>query len=333
MTKNSHRPSATGSLFSRCCHILLLTAALASTPLSAAEALCRRPVADAIPLLESMEASWDRVSDYTAQLLKTERFVDGTTIAERGSITFRKPNQLHFRLLEGTNAGAELIFPKPGTDNVVLARPGGISGALAGFLIKVPGIGSLIPYEFALDDARLMAGQHHPPPASTIANMLRLIAVNLRAAAMRQEGAMCFHPGEAVDGNPAIKIEVRLPADVGIWHTVADGESVKTISSDYGQDPYSVFYNNPLIHAKDALSAGDRLFVPRYYAPRALLWVSEEFNLPVKLHIFDVENRLYEAYTNAELRVDVGLGDEHFDPALHGFPEAPASSRAPSDDR
>ena len=327
MTKDRYRWFAAVSIFSGRCLALLVAGAMASPALVTAQALCTRPVRDAIPLLESMEASWESVSDYTAQLLKSERFVDGTITTERASVTFRKPNQLHFRVLEGAHAGAELLFPKPGTDDVILARPGGVSGTLAGFLIKVPGIGSLVPYEFALDDDRLMAGQHHPVTASTIAGMLHLVAANLRVAAMREEGAVCFHPSEPIEGSRAIKLEVLLPSDAGIWHTVSKGETVQSISSDYGQDPHVVFYNNASIHAKDALSAGDQLFVPRYYAPRALLWVSEAIKLPVKLQIFDVENRLYEDYTNAELRLDVGLGDEHFDPVLHGFPAAAASDR------
>ncbi len=96
---------------------IVLTVVMASPALSAAQSLCTRSVSDALPLLESMETSWDEVSDYTSHLLKTERFVDGTTITERASITFRKPNQLHLRLLQGTNAGAVLLYPKAGTDD------------------------------------------------------------------------------------------------------------------------------------------------------------------------------------------------------------------------
>ena len=117
-----------------------------------------------------------------------------------------------------------------------------------------------------------------------------------------------------------------LPPDVGTWHRVVDGETLKTISEDYGQDRYVILYNNPSMHSKESLSAGDRIFVPRYYAPRTLLWVSDASDLPVKLQMSDVEKRLYEAYTNLELRIDVGLDDKLFDPVQHGFPAA-----APSD--
>ena len=146
-------------------HLLFMLIGVVAAPLaSATEAVCARPVLDAMPLLEKMERAWNEVSDYSAQLRKTERFIDGTITEERGLIKFRKPDQLYLHVLEGTNAGAELLFPKPGTDSVILGRPGGVSGAVAGFLFKMPAIGNLIPYEFALDDGRMMEGQHHPLP-------------------------------------------------------------------------------------------------------------------------------------------------------------------------
>ena len=298
----------------------LVAGAIAAPIVSAADADCTRPVADALPLLEKMERSWNEVSDYTSILLKTERFIDGTITEERGLIKFRKPDQLYMRVLEGANAGAELLYPKPGTDNVILGRPGGVSGAVAGFLIKVPAIGSLIPYEFGLDDARLLEGQHHPLPDSSLAGMMRLISVNLRTASRYLEGSMCLHVGELVDGQRTTRIEALFPPDVGIWHTVAEGETLSTIGRDYGQDRYVILYNIPSTDPAQALAAGDRIFVPRYYAPRALVWVSESLGLPLKLQMFDAEDRLYEAYSNVELRVDVGLSDEDFDPARYGFP-------------
>lgn len=302
------------------CTLLLAIGALSAPLALAAESICNRPVLDAIPLLEEMERSWNAVSDYTAVLVKTERFVDGAVTEERGTIKFRKPHQLHLRFEEGANAGAELLFPKPGTDNLVLGRPGGVPGAVAEFLIGVPAIGRLIPYEFDLEDRRLIGGQHHPLPDSSIAGMMRLISTNVRTAARHLEGSMCFHSDEIVDGVIATKLEVRLPSEVGRWHTVVDGETLWTIAEDYKQDRYVIRYNNSSIDPDKPLRAGERVFVPRYYAPRALIWVSKSLHLPVRMQIFDTEMRLYEHYANVDLRVDVGLTDEDFDPVLHGFP-------------
>ena len=297
---------------------------------AAAETNCARPVAEAMPLLEEMEHAWEQVGDYTSTLLKTERFIDGTITDERGVIKFRKPDQLYLHVLEGANAGAELLYPKPGTDSVILGRPGGVTGAVAGFLVKVPAIGKLVPYEFNLDDGRLMDGQHHPLPDSTIAGMMRLISVNLRTATRHTEGSVCFHRGELVDGQPAAKIEVRFPSDVGTWHTTREGETLWTIGADYGQDRYVILYNNPTMDAENALAPGQRIFVPRYYAPKAVVWISRSLNLPLKLQMFDSKNRVYETYSNLDLRVDVGLTSEDFDPVRHGFPVETTSDGKPT---
>lgn len=281
-------------------------------------------------MVEKMEQSWSEVTDYTSILIKTERFVDGSITEERGRIRFRKPNQLYLNVLEGANKGAELLFPKPGTETVVLGRPGGVSGAVAGFLVNMPAIGNLIPHEFDLDDGRLRDGQHHPLPDSTLAGMTRLVSSNLRKAARHLEGSMCFHGTEIVDGQPATKIEARFPAEVGFWHTVAEGETLWTLGEDYKQDRYVIRYNNPSIDPDNALQPGERVFVPRYYAPRAVLWMSNSSHLPLKLQMFDVEERLYESYANTVLRIDVGLTDEDFDPVLHGFPAVTTSDEGSS---
>ncbi|TFH43326.1 MAG: DUF1571 domain-containing protein [Lysobacterales bacterium] len=317
MTMNRSRLLLAAMYRARHCLVLLAAGTFATF---AVEAGCSRPVVDAIPMLEKMERAWEEVHDYAAVLLKTERFTDGTITDERAVVKFRKPNQLYLHVLEGANAGAELLYPKPGTDNVTLGRPGGVTGAVAGFLVNVPAIGLLVPYEFDLDDSRLMDGQHHPLPDPTIAGMLQLISLNLRTAARHMEGSMCFHPGELVDGHRSIKIEVLFPSDSGIWHTVVKGETLWSIGGDYGQDRYVVMYNNPSIDPENVLPPGERIFVPRYYAARAQVWISESFNLPVKLQMFDVENRVYESYSYVDLRIDIGLTAENFDPVLHGFP-------------
>jgi outer membrane lipoprotein-sorting protein len=320
MTKDRFRLHSAARYFS-CRFVAFLAAGVVAAPIAfAMETTCSRPVTDAMPLIEKMERSWGEVSDYTSTLLKTERFIDGTVTEERGHVEFRKPDQIYLHVLEGANAGAELLFPKPGTNSVILGRPGGVSGAVAGFLVNVPAIGRLIPHEFDLDDGRLMDGQHHPLPDVTIAGMIDLISVNLRTAAWRLEGSMCFHASDFVDGDRAIKLEVLFPFEEGMWHVVAKGETLWTISEYYGQDRYVIQYNNPSLHPAKALPAGARIFVPRYYAARAFIWVSESSHLPVKLHMYDAEGRLYEAYSNIDLRLDVGLTAEDFDPVRYGFP-------------
>ena len=124
MTKIRPRLHSAAMLFSPRLLALLAAGAIAAPVASSAQTACSRPVTEAIPLIDRMERSWAEVSDYTSTLLKTERFVDGTVTEARGRVKFRKPDKLYLHVLEGANAGAELLFPKPGTDSVILGRPG-----------------------------------------------------------------------------------------------------------------------------------------------------------------------------------------------------------------
>ncbi len=48
--------------------------------------------------------------------------------------------------------------------------------------------------------------------------------------------------------------------------------------------------------------------------------------------MYDAEGRLYEAYSNADLRLDVGLTGDDFDPVLYGFPAVTSADEEASKD-
>jgi outer membrane lipoprotein-sorting protein len=52
-----------------------------------------------------------------------------------------------------------------------------------------------------------------------------------------------------------------------------------------------------------------------FYAHRIILWVDRTIGLPVKIVIFDKSDRLVEAYAFRDLKVNVGLTEEDFNPA------------------
>jgi outer membrane lipoprotein-sorting protein len=49
-----------------------------------------------------------------------------------------------------------------------------------------------------------------------------------------------------------------------------------------------------------------------YYAYRGEIWVDKEHYLPIKLHIYDWNNKLYEHYEYHRLRLNPGLGPKAF---------------------
>jgi len=267
----------------------------------------------ALEIVQSMEDAWATITDYTAILAKTERFRDGTVKSELALVKFRSPADHYIGVLEGPDEGAEVLYPKGDGSNLILAHPGGFTGSVARFIGRIPGVGRVIPKEFGLEDPRLLSSQHHIILDINLGKMVRLIAQPLRTSAEHGEGQILFHPGEDVDGRPADVMELLLPSDAGSTQIVQEGDTLFSIARESGQDMFVILYNNPEVDGPADLRPGQRVFVPRYYAPRAVLWIGHEPRLPLKLEMYDGLGRLYESYEHSDLHFNIGLTDMDFD--------------------
>jgi len=264
-------------------------------------------------IVESMEDAWENVTDYTAVIAKKERFRDGTVKSQRVLVKFRKPADQYLGVREGPNKGAELLYPTGGGNDLILGHPGGFTGTVARFLRRLPGIRRAVPEEFSIEDPRLLKGQHHTILDLNLGKMVRLIAQAVRTSAEYGEGQIIVHPSEDVDGRPAEVLELLYPPDAGFMLTVQQGDTLFTVARESGQDVFAILYNNPEIGGATDLRAGQRIFVPRYYAARTVVWIGHEPRLPLRLEIYDGQGRLYESYEHSELAINVGLTDMDFD--------------------
>lgn len=264
-------------------------------------------------IVESMEDAWENVTDYTAVIAKKERFRDGTVKSQRVLVKFRKPADQYLGVREGPNEGAELLYPTGGGNDLILGHPGGFTGTVARFLRRLPGIRRAVPEEFSIEDPRLLKGQHHTILDLNLGKMVRLIAQAVRTSAEYGEGQIIVHPSEDVDGRPAEVLELLYPPDAGFMLTVQQGDTLFTVARESGQDVFAILYNNPEIGGATDLRAGQRIFVPRYYAARTVVWIGHEPRLPLRLEIYDGQGRLYESYEHSELAINVGLTDMDFD--------------------
>ena len=113
----------------------------------------------------------------------------------------------------------------------------------------------------------------------------------------------------------ALRLQLRTPKE-GSTYTLLEGENLWDVARKTGQSIA------PLLHAnrerewkgpQDA-RAGDRIFVPRYYASRIDLWIDRELNLPLRALIYDNDGVLFERFEHRDLKVNVGLTAQDFDP-------------------
>jgi outer membrane lipoprotein-sorting protein len=263
--------------------------------------------------VNAMEAAWSGVSDYTMQVEKTERLVDGQLTRQSVFLKFRHPNQYYFKVLEGRSAGAELIYPKSEQELVATAHPGGAKGKFARFLRMTVVFRRLVPTEFSLQDPSIVRGQHQTVFESNLGRTIELIARNIRIAAGHGEGEMQISEECSEDKHCMDRIDVDLPANTGSVHEVQEDENLWTLATQYDLPMYVIWYNNPDMRDPNDIHPGQSLFVPKYYAASGHIWISQDTGLLTKLEIFDSQGRLYERYVYSAVQTNIGLTDEDFD--------------------
>lgn len=293
---------------------LLGVLALCCAPYGTVPVVGAGPSPQVLELVTAMESSWDNILEYTKDIEKTERLIDGSLKYERGMLKFRKPHYHYLRVDEGENAGGEIIYPMPGNRDLAIAHPGGAAGTLFRLATRTPLLRDLVPTLFSIQDPRIIEGQHHAVTGSNLGSVIRLIASNLRAAAHYDEGSVTISD-ESLRGQPVQRLDITLPSNAGSRHNVQHGETLWTIALKYSQNMYVILYNNPKTGNSIVPEPGQVLFIPRYYAPKGIIWVSTQTSLPVKLKIFDRAGQLYESYLYTNIDTKPGLNDQDFDPA------------------
>jgi len=285
--------------------------------LSAATVAGAEPAAEdaraVLSLLDAMERAWTGIADYTAEVDKTERLIDGRVTRQRVLLKFRRPGDYYLKVLEGPGKGGELIYPKDADTPVAVAHAGGFKGGLARFLQKTVVLRRIVPTEFSLEDPAIISGQHQTVLDTSPGATIRRISANIRAAIESGEGEIRLDRECGGDGACLIRMDVALPATAGSWHDVRAGETLWTIATDHDTPMYVIWYNNPGMHNPTDVEPGESVFVPRYYAASGSVWVSADSHLPVKVEILDAEGRLYERYVYSEIGTNSGLSDLDFD--------------------
>jgi hypothetical protein len=157
-----------------------------------------------------------------------------------------------------------------------------------------------------------MEGNHHPVTHFGLESTIKISAANLRKALERKEGEFKVTE-DTLRGQPVWKIEASFPKG-GHFTTAKEDETLWDISKRTGQDMFIIMWANKEFDEPDDPDEGDKVFIPRYYGGRAEFCVSKQTNLPIKASTWDWAGRLYESYEYPELKLDVGLTKNDFDP-------------------
>lgn len=246
------------------------------------------------------------LSDYTAVLVKQERF--GRKLAPEEKVLFKyaNPDRVYMRWIGKVNKGQEALYVKGQNEDRLKAHKGGFLGLVT---VNLDPLGKMA-----------MEGQHHPVFHAGIGATTELVIRDLKKGLENGEVAVSNGGQVILDGRAVMKVETMFPEKVdGVTHSVKKGETLWDIAAFYNQDMFVIQHANDGVGAPDDIKAGQGILVPRYYCRRSTTYFDAVTGLLVKIEIYDWDDNLYESYHYRDLKLNVGLSDNDFDPANKSY--------------
>ncbi len=258
-------------------------------------------------LAAAMQAAIAKVNDYTMIMEMAERSDGKMPRREPLLIKWAKPDRLYVKYLREHWGGREVLYDRGRNDGQVKVR----NGVFPDVTINLDPLGSIA-----------MDGNHHPVTEVSLHFFIRTTIRNLLLAVDRHEGQIEVEDDQEMFGRKCTLIRWKM--ERGGWtYTMRDGETLWDVARKYKSDMYLILHHNREKgwDEPDDPDEGDEVFIPRYYASRAAVWIDDELKLPVKGQFWDFDGKLYEEYRHRDLRVNVGLKDRDFDPdnPAYGF--------------
>lgn len=255
---------------------------------------------DALAAVEAMGKAADAVHDYTMLLVKRE--LRGTELEpeEKIVIKWQRPQRIYLHAIAGPREGQEVLYAAGWNKNRIKVH----KGSFPDINLNLDPYGNLA-----------MAHSHHPVPEVSLVRFVALVRDNVAKARAKSVGTLETAGTETLWGRPALKVVMTAPP-TGISPTIVKGQTLWDIAKATGQSMYVILHANRARGwwQADHPEPGDAVIVPDFYAGRMVLWIDQELHLPIQADLYDHDGHLYEHYEHRDLKIDVGLGDQDFDP-------------------
>ena len=254
---------------------------------------------EAEAVLRSMEEGYQRLHDYEAMLMRTERF-QSEIVEETMLLRFRKPFDVYLKWIGEPFAGRQVSYRKDRNPSEFYLRA-------ESWLKRL-----LAPERLGILSPRALRNQHHLISDIGIGKLIRVILGELNKGQQDPSFRLSRREDDTVQKRAVWVIRGTFPNQQSRSYAVAPGDTIWSIAEKFDIDPYVIVHNNDNVADFFDLEAGKELRIPRYHGYRVETAVDKEWRLPLRIEIFDWSHRLYEAYTYTNMRCNPGFGDEDF---------------------
>lgn len=260
-------------------------------------------------LLEESFNAMAGVYDYQGTLVKRER-IDDELVEQKIEFKFSRPFKVYVKYIE-PHAGREGLYVRGSNKNRLRAH----RGSAPDVAVSLNPRGRIAMME-----------NHHPISSFGLERMLEISAKNVRRAMKRGDATLRISDGGVVHGEPTWRIDVQSRSG-GRYVTVRRYEDLWKLAKRVGQDMYVILHHNEDIDSPRDLSAGQRVFVPHYYAGRGTYFIGKRNFIMVKAESWDHDGNLYESYEFPVLDLNPGLEDRDFDERNKDYEFVPIDQR------
>jgi len=275
-----------------------LFALLVCTETVGAQALAEAPTSQNArieALLDNAATAMSAVHDYRGTLVKQELFGDDL-VKQTIDFKFSRPFRVYVKYVEPYE-GREGIYVQGANRNRLRAHKGSVPDVA----VSLSPLGRVA-----------MMDNHHPITSFGLERMLEVGSRNIRKAIARGDATLRVSDGGVVHGEPTWRISLESKAGER-YVTARPHEDLWELATRVGQDMYVILHHNDGIDSPTDVSAGQRVFVPHYYASRGEYFIGKRTLMMVKAKSWDYDGKLYESYEYPVLVLNPGLGDRDFD--------------------
>jgi len=240
------------------------------------------------------------IHDYTMKLVKQEWIGNSLSEEEALFVKWARPLSFYYRRLTEPHKGREVMYVLGWNHDKLRVS----LGTFPNLSLNLDPFGALA-----------MSGGGRPVTETSLVYLVDVVLKNFLAADRQGRATVKMLGEETILGRPCVRLEVSAPKG-GSDCILQKGETLWDIARKTGQSIAPILHANREKGWKDPedARAGDRVFVPRYYASRIDLSIDRELNLPVRALIYDNDGMLFERFEHRDLRVNVGLTARDFDP-------------------
>ena len=244
-------------------------------------------------IIIEMVQSAGRLEGFTAEITKEER-IEGKLVKQITAVKLvRKPYQLYLNQR----------YPKKGVE--ILCRAGNDRAlinpnAFPWFNLSLDPYGSL-----------MRKGQHHTVYDSGFDLMSSILHREL-ARIGSDTAKHIFYKGIVNwQGRPSYHVEMSNPDyNYSIYH-VQLGEDLNSIAKKLNINEYAILELNEDVDYYDDVSPGQELQVPSSYAKNMVLYIDQEYKLPLVIKVYDGQG-LFEQYAYKKFVLNPDFEEEEF---------------------